>query len=171
MKTILFITLILVYSSANCMTYYVSPDGIDHANGTIEKPFKSIQFGVNQLFGDTLIIRSGRYEESIKIPHLTQNSEKTRTKSKILRMKQYNYCSDPLKPSWKNKLGIYIQQNNNDIWQFFANNEMQTSARWPNAKAGVLKCGIKIQALFSNQKIVVMDFSLMQKVRRTKKSK
>ena len=61
MKTILFITLILLYSVANCMTYYVSPDGIDHANyGTIEKPFKSIQFGVNQLsFGDTLIIRSG----------------------------------------------------------------------------------------------------------------
>ena len=44
--------------------------------------------------------------------------------------------SDPLKPSWKKQVGnIYSTKINNDIWQFFANNEMQTSARWPNAKA------------------------------------
>ena len=139
MKTILFITLILVYSVANCMTYYVSPDGIDHANyGTIEKPFKSIQFGVNQLsFGDTLIIRSGRYEESIKIPQLTQNSDKTRTKIKNFENETVIIDgSDPLKPSWRKQGGnIYSAKINNDIWQFFANNEMQTSARWPNAKA------------------------------------
>ena len=51
-------TLILVYSLANGMTYYVSPDGIDHANyGTIEKPRNRFNLAsINSPFGDTLII-------------------------------------------------------------------------------------------------------------------
>ena len=58
-------------------------------------------------------------------------------------MKQHEFDgSDPLKPSWRKQGGnIYSTKINNDIWQFFADNEMQTSARWPNAKARVLRCG------------------------------
>lgn len=49
-------------------TYYVSQSGNDANSGAIESPFKSIQYGVEQLTaGDTLLIRAGVYSEKIKV--------------------------------------------------------------------------------------------------------
>lgn len=49
-------------------TYYVSVSGSDKNKGTIKKPFKTISYGISKLkAGDTLFIRKGTYNESLKI--------------------------------------------------------------------------------------------------------
>ncbi len=49
-------------------TYYVSIKGADINDGTIEKPFYTIQRGINEMKpGDTLIIREGVYHEAVQI--------------------------------------------------------------------------------------------------------
>jgi hypothetical protein len=48
--------------------YYVSPSGKDTNPGTIDRPFKTIQTGVDRLTaGDTLYVRGGTYSELIGI--------------------------------------------------------------------------------------------------------
>ncbi len=50
-------------------TYYVSVNGNDKANGTLSRPFKTINRGIKALrAGDTLIIRKGTYREKVSIP-------------------------------------------------------------------------------------------------------
>ncbi len=49
-------------------TYYVSVTGSDKNKGTIKKPFKTISYGISRLTaGDTLLIRKGTYNESLRI--------------------------------------------------------------------------------------------------------
>lgn len=54
----------LISTPAWAATYYVATTGTDGAAGTIGAPWRTIQYGVNQLVaGDTLIIRDGTYVE------------------------------------------------------------------------------------------------------------
>jgi hypothetical protein len=58
--------------AAQAAEYYVAPDGNDAYTKTqaqnIATPWKTIQYGVNQLIaGDTLFVRGGRYYESVEI--------------------------------------------------------------------------------------------------------
>ncbi|MCU6710807.1 right-handed parallel beta-helix repeat-containing protein [Paenibacillus sp. J5C_2022] len=49
-------------------TYYVAVDGDDHAAGTIEAPWRTIQHAVDSLApGDTVMVRGGIYEELVNI--------------------------------------------------------------------------------------------------------
>ena len=59
----LFLYLLFVYASTFANTYYVSKSGDDNNNiGSLNKPWKTIQYGVNNLKpGDTLNIMGGRY--------------------------------------------------------------------------------------------------------------
>lgn len=65
MMTRLFALLIVLLSTpAWSATYYVATTGTDGAAGTIGAPWRTIQYGVNQIVaGDTLIIRDGTYVE------------------------------------------------------------------------------------------------------------
>jgi hypothetical protein len=48
--------------------FYVSPDGSDEADGSKEKPFKTIQFALTRLkAGDTLYLREGIYRENVRM--------------------------------------------------------------------------------------------------------
>ncbi|WP_168199385.1 right-handed parallel beta-helix repeat-containing protein [Pedobacter aquae] len=50
-------------------TYYVAVDGDDTNNGSIEYPFKSINYALSQaLAGDSVILRGGTYVEKVKFP-------------------------------------------------------------------------------------------------------
>lgn len=56
--------IVLLSTPAWSATYYVATTGTDGAAGTIGAPWRTIQYGVNQLVaGDTLIIRDGTYVE------------------------------------------------------------------------------------------------------------
>lgn len=49
-------------------TYYVAVTGLDTNPGTVNKPFRTIQYAVNHLnAGDTLLVRAGVYQETINI--------------------------------------------------------------------------------------------------------
>lgn len=50
-------------------TYYVATTGSDSGTGAIGDPWRTIQYGVNQLGGgDTLYIRAGTYVEAVSVP-------------------------------------------------------------------------------------------------------
>ena len=63
------VALALVVSAAWPATYHVAPHGNDGNAGTLERPLRTIQAGVNKLQpGDTLLIRGGVYRETITFP-------------------------------------------------------------------------------------------------------
>ena len=50
-------------------TYYVATTGSNGGTGAIGDPWKTIQYGVDQLSGgDTLLIRAGTYNEAVSVP-------------------------------------------------------------------------------------------------------
>jgi hypothetical protein len=56
-----FLSVIVVYGGE----FYVSPDGNDESQGTLESPWRSLEYSVTQLSpGDTLYLRGGVYSES-----------------------------------------------------------------------------------------------------------
>lgn len=56
-----------VYASSG-KTYYVSPKGNDNDDGSLERPYQTIQKGLNELKpGDTLEIRGGVYHETTDV--------------------------------------------------------------------------------------------------------
>jgi len=61
---LLFLTLLIPVVSAT--TRYVATNGNNNNQGTIDSPYLTIQYGVNQtLSGDTLFVRSGTYNERV----------------------------------------------------------------------------------------------------------
>ncbi len=57
--------------------YYVSVNGNDDNDGSIDNPWKSIQHGIDQIkVGDKLIIKSGTYDEKIYINKSGKSNEK-----------------------------------------------------------------------------------------------
>lgn len=63
----LFLYLLFLHAATLGNNYYVSKSGVDsNNNGSLSKPWKTIQYGVNNLKpGDTLNIMGGRYNEKI----------------------------------------------------------------------------------------------------------
>jgi len=52
----------------NHRTLYVATNGSDANDGALERPWRTIQFGINQLKpGDTLLIRGGTYDERLHV--------------------------------------------------------------------------------------------------------
>ena len=64
--TLSFVLMHLVcFSSVYADKYYVAPQGDDNNEGTIEKPFATIEMGIyRSIPGDTVYLREGRYELS-----------------------------------------------------------------------------------------------------------
>lgn len=64
---LLYVILITQFSFGQ-KAYYVSNDGNNGNNGGLAAPYKTIQFGMDQLTpGDTLLIRAGEYAESCRL--------------------------------------------------------------------------------------------------------
>jgi len=67
-QTICLIILILSIHRCFANTYYVSPSGNNSNSGTINNPWKTINYSQNQLVaGDTLFVRNGVYVERVLI--------------------------------------------------------------------------------------------------------
>ncbi len=55
--------------TGNTNLYYVSPNGSDDNDGTINKPFRSIGMAMSKTIpGDTVLVRNGTYSEKIVFP-------------------------------------------------------------------------------------------------------
>jgi hypothetical protein len=63
--------ILLIYFTSHLISgkvYHVSPGGLDSNPGSLEYPWQTIQYSVNQLSaGDTLFVHNGVYNESIVI--------------------------------------------------------------------------------------------------------
>ncbi|MDZ8119149.1 DUF1565 domain-containing protein [Pontiella agarivorans] len=133
------------FSIPSQSTYYVSPDGNDNNPGTESQPFKTLQHGINQLSaGNTLLVRGGRYNESVIASGLTGSS----ASPVVIQAYPDEYVFlDGTRPiselatgSWSlasqefpGTTHIYKIQLNQDIHQLFDDGEMMIPARWPNA--------------------------------------
>lgn len=68
MKTMKLFALLLLTSTANAATWYVSPTGNDGNIGTLAEPFLTIQKGHDvAVAGDTIYARGGTYESSTEV--------------------------------------------------------------------------------------------------------
>lgn len=71
-RIIMFLLLVIIISiSAISTTYYVSKDGNNSNEGTIENPWNTITYATNKLQpGDILYIREGIYHERLVLEHI-----------------------------------------------------------------------------------------------------
>ena len=62
--------LTIVVAVTNGLSFYVSTTGKDTNPGTLASPWKTIQHAANEaIAGDTVLVRSGLYHESVNLPH------------------------------------------------------------------------------------------------------
>ena len=112
---------------------FVSPAGDDNGAGTLDKPFRTIQHGIDALKpGDTCYVREGVYRESI-------TPTKSGLPDKPIRLRAYPGeravldGTQPIPGPWT-KVGdrAFSTPVSMKIEQLFADETMLTEARWPN---------------------------------------
>ncbi|RMD81514.1 MAG: hypothetical protein D6820_05030, partial [Lentisphaerae bacterium] len=131
--------------------YYVSiKDGDNSNDGSKEHPFRDVSWATAKLQpGDTLIIRGGRYHDCIgpwklegkrRRPtvgpwHDPKNPVTIRAaEGETVIFDGTLPIKDISEGNWEHyKGGIWRIKLTRDIWQLFDGDEIQTSARWPNA--------------------------------------
>lgn len=112
---------------------FVSPAGDDNGAGTVDKPFRTIQRGVDALKpGDTCYVREGVYRESVRLAE-------SGTEEKPIRLRAYPGerivldGTEPIVGPWKQgDDGVFSAPTTLKIEQLFAGETMLTEARWPN---------------------------------------
>lgn len=138
MKQFLFtfmFTFVVSLSYSFATNYYVAPYGKRLNKGTIDSPFKSLSDVVNLLqAGDTCFVREGQYREKIYLHNLIGTPEHPIVITNYKEEKAVMNGTKIMDLDWKYQgKGVYAASMEYDIWQLFADNEMQTVARWPNA--------------------------------------
>ncbi len=128
------LTVFTFNSCAESANYYVSPNGDDSNQGTIDKPFQSIQhaLGLAQP-GDTCFLMEGNYHEEVTITGL--NDEKNLA---IVIIPYYGHTvtmdgTIPVEGEWTvERDNIFKIKLEEPVWQLFVDGKSMSSARWPN---------------------------------------
>ena len=119
--------------------FFVAPDGSDRNPGSREKPFATVQHGVERLrAGDTLYLRGGRYREQV-VAHHVRGEENA-----PICLRNYpgeTAVIDGTEPivalaegPWIRQAGaVYSIGLKQDIWQLFLDDQPAQPARYPNA--------------------------------------
>ncbi|UCC99865.1 MAG: hypothetical protein JSW66_08270 [Phycisphaerales bacterium] len=119
--------------------FFTAPGGNDGNPGTLDRPFATIQHGIEQLHaGDTLYLRSGRYREQVVANGLRG--------AELAPICLRNYPeetaiidgTEPMgvlaEASWIRQTGaIYSIKLNQECWQLFLDGQPAQPARFPNA--------------------------------------
>jgi len=135
MKKIFYLLIVLssVYQ-LKATEYYVAKNGSDKNNGTINKPFKTINKASKKMkAGDVCFIREGVYHEVVKLNEISGSV----TMPYVFKAYKNEHVvldgSIDLDLTWKKHQGsIYKAKLKTSIWQLFVNDISMTSARWPN---------------------------------------
>jgi hypothetical protein len=114
-------------------TYYVSPSGSDAFAGTLDKPFATVQFAVDQLHsGDVLNVRGGSYSETVTV-------RQSGSAGAPITIQAYpGECpillgSRPVPGPWTLYRGsIYKTPWPTQPLQVFTDGHLLNEARWPN---------------------------------------
>ena len=129
-----FIVFFLTIPLLSAREFFVSPIGNDAYEGSIDRPFKTIQRAADvMLGGDICFIREGVYNETV----ILKNSG---TKAKPIRFESYRNENvilsgvELIHSKWEPyKDGIFkCQLQETEIEQLFIGSEMLIEARWPN---------------------------------------
>ena len=128
--------LALVTTIATAVEFYVAPNGNNTNPGTKEKPFATIQAGVNQLQpGDTLLVRAGIYRETIVFPR-SGTAEKPITVKPYPGEKPVVTGCEPVAGWTKHKGYIWKAPMNWTLGlghnQVFTGGDVMIEARFPN---------------------------------------
>jgi hypothetical protein len=135
MKKIFYLLIVLVsVYRLQAKEYYVAKNGSDKNNGTINKPFKTINKASKIMkAGDVCFIREGVYHEVISLNEINGSV----TMPYVFKAYKNEHVvldgSIDLDLAWKKYQGnIYKAKLQTSIWQLFVNDISMTSARWPN---------------------------------------
>ena len=110
--------------------------GSDDNPGTIGQPYKTIQKAVNEMVaGDTCYIMEGTYREEIRRGFVSGSSASPLV---ICAYPGHDVTLDgtvEITAGWEPyQENIYRAVIDTTIWQLFVDNDMMTSARWPNVE-------------------------------------
>ncbi|MDP6040274.1 MAG: right-handed parallel beta-helix repeat-containing protein, partial [Candidatus Latescibacteria bacterium] len=132
---LLFIILVLMTGRAFSAEYFVALTGNDDNEGSIDRPFRSVQKAITVLKpGETCYLRSGHYYEHIVAENLHGSKDAPITLRAYRGEKVTLNGSEEIVGAWEKYDGhIYKTTLVKDIWQLFVNDRAMTSARWPNA--------------------------------------
>ena len=114
--------------------YFVATNGSDTNQGSITKPFKSIQAAANRMVaGDITYIRAGHYFEQVNLSRVIGTLDKPYSFKAYQDEKVTLDGTVAIKQKWqKYSENIYKTTLKQPIWQLFVGNKSMTSARWPN---------------------------------------
>lgn len=140
--------LLLSLQTAFAVDYIVATDGLNTNPGTLAEPLRTIQEAVDRIealpdpAGSTVYIRGGSYHESVQMDNTdgTANAPITFTayqgESVLLDGTQDILNIQAAGSSgWAphaTMANVYQIELDTDVWQLFADDEMQIPARWPN---------------------------------------
>jgi hypothetical protein len=123
-----------IVTDTEVKTWFVATNGSNSNEGTLEAPFKTIQYAVSKMNGaDKIIVREGHYHETITVENVASK--------KLALAEITNYNNEKvvldgtiqLEGNWeKYKENIYRMKSPQPVWQLFVDDKMQVPARWPN---------------------------------------
>jgi len=126
-------------SPGEAKEYFVAPNGRNSDAGSSGLPFKTIQYGVDQLeAGDSLLIREGTYHESVYMHNVHGTSDEPIL---IRNYQNENVIIDGTEDidlisenKWTRHSGkIFKRTLQKNVTQLFVDGRYQIIARWPNA--------------------------------------
>ena len=128
--------LVLVFPfSVSAANVFVSPEGDDANPGTLARPFRTVQKGVDSLAaGDTCYVRAGVYRESVKLTASGRPGQPVRIRAypgEDVLLDGTELIREPLK---RGDDGVFTTRTKLTFQQLFAGDAMLTEARWPNCE-------------------------------------
>ena len=126
--------LILVFPfSVSAADVFVSPEGNDANSGTLAKPFRTVQKGVDSLgAGDTCYVRAGVYRETVNLTASGLPGQPIRIRAypgEDVLLDGTDRIRAPLK---RGDDGVFTTRTELTFQQLFAGDAMLIEARWPN---------------------------------------
>lgn len=118
--------------------YYVSPQGKNSNDGSINAPWKTLNHAASNLKpGDTLFIAPGRYRETLSLRVSGTREEPIRFVAQD-GGRVFIDGTDPVTSQWTRHQGAIWKTplDRPQVEQLFVNGVMQNEARWPDATFG-----------------------------------
>lgn len=163
-RLLILFSAILTFSSYAKTTYYVSAEkGSNINNGSISRPFKTIQRAVDAVqAGDTIIVKAGIYRETIR-------SKRNGSKAKPIRIKAASgekvilTATNPINPkSWvKHRNNIYKAPFRKQAYALYAFDEHLAKFDFDQTNSNIVK-ELMIEARFPNKPST--DFTIFETI-------
>lgn len=130
-----FFVILLTIQTVSGKGIYVSDNGSDKNSGSIQEPYRTLEFAVKFLeSGDTLFIREGVYKIPMNINNLNGDKENPIVITGYKDEKVVLDGTRQVTGEWKLFKGnIFVRQLDFKGSQLFFDNKLMTTARFPNA--------------------------------------